>query len=96
MVKFMRARAGALGFAATSPPPRRSTRVLQDDLDNEEEKADLDVLPTILVYQSGQLMHTWIRADWVVSEEVGRDIGSSNGLARLLERYLPRLTQIVD
>lgn len=42
------------------------------------QKTDLDVLPTILVYRGGQLVHTWVRVDWIVEAETG----SSNGGGR--------------
>ena len=98
-VKFLRARAGALGFAtnkstvnssSTLRPPFQlhrtpSRKILvpgrfptdsdsdSDDDDSEEEKSDdgwgddavdTDVLPTLLVYRAGDLVHSWIRVDW--------------------------------
>lgn len=97
--KFLRARAGALGFATSRPktqggnflsarPPfslRRtpSRKILvpggyrsddeDDEEDSEEERSDdgwddddvdTDVLPTLLVYRGGELIHSWIRVDW--------------------------------
>ncbi|KAI0816989.1 hypothetical protein BC628DRAFT_1404635 [Trametes gibbosa] len=107
--KFLRARAGAIGFASSSGSkpslsnvsslnsssllPRRAgpavRRGAQDkdeffDEDHEEEDADedddddddnvhdqweddevdTDVLPTILVYRGGELVHSWVRVDW--------------------------------
>ena len=35
----------------------------EDDRDVDVE-ADLDVLPTMLVYRAGELEHTWVRVDW--------------------------------
>ena len=40
---------------------------------------DTDMLPTILVYRSGQLVHNWVRVDW----EAGL-----LGIDELLERYV--------
>jgi hypothetical protein len=40
-----------------------------DDYEPEEEDVDLDMLPTILVYRDGELLHTWVRVDW----EAGKD-----------------------
>lgn len=41
-----------------------------DGLDEDEEaEADIDMLPTILVYEQGELRHTWVRVDW----EAGKD-----------------------
>ena len=37
--------------------------------DVEEAEADTDMLPTMLVYEKGELLHTWVRVDW----EAGRD-----------------------
>ncbi|KAF8912092.1 thioredoxin-like protein [Gymnopilus junonius] len=30
----------------------------------EDEEVDLDMLPTMLVYRNGQLVHNWVRVDW--------------------------------
>lgn len=39
-----------------------------DDEEGEEEEeevvTDLDMLPTLLVYRAGQIVHNWIRVDW--------------------------------
>ena len=35
-----------------------------EDEDEDEEDVDTDMLPTILVYRSGQLVHNWVRVDW--------------------------------
>jgi len=40
-----------------------------DDYEPEEEEVDLDMLPTVLVYRAGELLHTWVRVDW----EAGKD-----------------------
>ena len=99
-VKFLRARAGALGFASTtsgngfsqrnSRQPFTLTRTPSrkilvpgrfseddsddhdDDDDSDSEKddgwaddsVDTDVLPTMLVYRGGELVHSWVRVDW--------------------------------
>ncbi|KAF7797483.1 hypothetical protein EIP86_008682 [Pleurotus ostreatoroseus] len=108
-VKFLRARAGALGFATSTAasarraassnllavPPfalRRtpSRKILvpgryspgeedDDDFDKDEDEGsedegsnggwedddvDTDVLPTLLVYRGGDLVHSWVRVDW--------------------------------
>jgi hypothetical protein len=95
-VKFLRARAAALGFAsssnATARPsafnPRastvtRSARLVpgrfddssdedaneKDDEDDAgdvdtEDDVDTDMLPTMLVYHDGALVHNWVRVDW--------------------------------
>lgn len=97
--KFLRARAGAIGFAslgrsATRAPGPNSTlsrhdkelytvsensdfsklEHTEDDLGGDyeyesEEDVDLDMLPTILVYRDGELLHTWVRVDWEAGKE---------------------------
>ncbi|KAJ7496043.1 thioredoxin-like protein [Mycena galericulata] len=90
--KFLRARASALGFASTGssssrgvPQLTRTTRVREEDADGEEEEeeiydddVDFDVLPTMLVYRDGELIHNWVRVDW----EAG-----PAGIEELLDHY---------
>ncbi|KAI0766891.1 hypothetical protein BD413DRAFT_567914 [Trametes elegans] len=116
--KFLRARAGAIGFACSSGSkpslsnassfglsrlPARTLsanpqRGLQerdelfddheddddddddDDVDDgqwEDDEVDTDVLPTLLVYRGGELVHTWIRVDWEAKQ----------GLEEFLKRH---------
>ncbi|KAF8496583.1 hypothetical protein JB92DRAFT_2817851 [Gautieria morchelliformis] len=35
-----------------------------DEEDEEQVLTDLDMLPTVLVYRAGQIVHNWIRVDW--------------------------------
>ena len=99
-VKFLRARAGAIGFASTKNKAKGSSSLLSppfslrrtpsrkilvpggypkdsDDEDSEEDDSDqesddgwgddavdTDVLPTMLVYRAGELVHSWVRVDW--------------------------------
>jgi len=62
-----------------------------DDSDNDEnadeDNVDLDMLPTMLVYRDGELVHNWVRVDW----EAGRA-----GIEELLEQHniLPRKDSI--
>ena len=41
-----------------------------DDSDSEkddgwaDDSVDTDVLPTMLVYRGGELVHSWVRVDW--------------------------------
>lgn len=30
----------------------------------EDDEVDTDVLPTLLVYRAGELVHSWVRVDW--------------------------------
>ncbi|KAF5358170.1 hypothetical protein D9756_001336 [Leucocoprinus leucothites] len=90
--KFLRARASALGFAATNNPrlkPRSTKRPLRtfkeedeffsdeqdededdygDNPQSDDEDVDLEMLPTLLVYRDGELVHNWVRVDWVAGE----------------------------
>jgi hypothetical protein len=54
----------------------------QDDDSDEEivddDDVDLDMLPTMLVYRDGELVHNWVRVDW----EAGR-----GGVEELLDKY---------
>ncbi|KAG5354095.1 hypothetical protein C0989_009793 [Termitomyces sp. Mn162] len=49
----------------------------------DDDNVDLDVLPTMLVYRDGELVHNWVRVDW----EAGQA-----GLEELLDKHhiLPR------
>ena len=43
----------------------------EDPYFNDEEEevvTDLDMLPTLLVYRAGQIVHNWIRVDWEAEE----------------------------
>lgn len=35
-----------------------------EDEDVDEDDVDTDMLPTMLAYRSGQLVHNWVRVDW--------------------------------
>lgn len=98
-VKFLRARAGALGFASTTSTNGHSQQISrspftltrtpsrkilvpgrypeEEDSDEEDDNSDsekddgwdddgvdTDVLPTMLVYRAGELVHSWVRVDW--------------------------------
>ena len=123
--KFLRARAGAIGFASGAGQSSKSNPVnasaslsysrvpsrgvisqhsriqekdeffdeveedekANDDDDEEEEDdqweddaVDTDVLPTILVYRGGDLVHSWIRVDWEAKQ----------GIEELLKRCVYR------
>ncbi|KAF9448020.1 thioredoxin-like protein, partial [Macrolepiota fuliginosa MF-IS2] len=34
----------------------------------DDEDIDLEMLPTLLVYRDGELVHNWVRVDWVAEE----------------------------
>ena len=52
-----------------------------EDEDDVDVDVDTDMLPTMLVYRSGQLVHNWVRVDW----EAG-----SLGIDELLKQYVHR------
>lgn len=35
-----------------------------DEAERQEVATDLDMLPTLLVYKAGEIVHNWIRVDW--------------------------------
>lgn len=53
----------------------------EEDWDDEEgdDGVDTDMLPTMLVYKAGQLVHNWVRVDWEAGEA---------GVKDLLERFV--------
>ncbi|KAF7321754.1 Phosducin domain-containing protein [Mycena kentingensis (nom. inval.)] len=56
-----------------------------EDEGGSDDDVDLDMLPTMLVYRDGELVHNWVRVDW----EAGQA-----GIEDLLDRHhiLPRST----
>lgn len=50
-----------------------------DEEEYQEEDVDIDMLPTLLVYRDGELVHNWVRVDW----EAGRA-----GVEELLSRLI--------
>ena len=39
-----------------------------DEEEYEEVDVDTDMLPTLLVYRDGELVHNWVRVDWEAGE----------------------------
>ncbi|KXN91500.1 Phosducin, partial [Leucoagaricus sp. SymC.cos] len=39
-----------------------------DNSESDDENVDLEMLPTLLVYRDGELVHNWVRVDWVAGE----------------------------
>ncbi len=82
IVYALKKETGSLGPSSSSKPPAGDVEkfVVSEESDfgaeddiydyiDDEPEADLDMLPTMLVYQGGELLHTWIRVDW----EAGQD-----------------------
>ncbi|KAF5365809.1 hypothetical protein D9757_012014 [Collybiopsis confluens] len=44
----------------------------------EEDNVDFDMLPTVLVYRDGELVHNWVRVDWEAGDA---------GVEELLEKH---------
>ncbi len=44
------------------------------DDSEEESDVDLDMLPTLLVYRNGELVHNWVRVDWEAGTAGVRDL----------------------
>ncbi|KAL5483321.1 hypothetical protein ACEPAI_8552 [Sanghuangporus weigelae] len=47
-----------------------------------DEDVDLDVLPTLLVYRGGELVHTWVRVDWEAGQEGVEELLSKHHILR--------------
>lgn len=52
--------------------------------EDEDAEADTDMLPTMLIYEKGELLHTWVRVDW----EAGKD-GIENLLLKCVSIFTP-------
>ncbi|KAF8511618.1 thioredoxin-like protein [Hysterangium stoloniferum] len=64
-----------------------------DDDEEEEEYeledvTDADMFPTMLVYQSGELKHNWVRVDWEAESWVKRKEGDSGSNSTSIEALL--------
>lgn len=45
-----------------------------DDEGEQEENVDTDMLPTLLVYRDGELVHNWVRVDWEAGQAGVEDL----------------------
>ncbi|KAJ8463143.1 hypothetical protein ONZ45_g17687 [Pleurotus djamor] len=52
--------------------------------ESDDDNVDLDMLPTMLVYRDGELVHNWVRVDW----EFGGSDNSSTAMAKGIEALL--------
>ncbi|KAG7448459.1 thioredoxin-like protein [Guyanagaster necrorhizus] len=68
----------------------------EDDYDSDEqnhyaeEDVDLDMLPTMLVYRDGQLIHNWVRVDWEAGAAGIDELLEKNRILRPAESFLGR------
>lgn len=59
------------------------------DDEDEEEDVDLDMLPTMLVYRDGELVHNWVRVDWVAKDPSGNG-GAAGITGKFVEDLLEK------
>jgi hypothetical protein len=45
-----------------------------EDEGDQEENVDTDMLPTLLVYRDGELMHNWVHMDWEAGQAGVEDL----------------------
>lgn len=57
-----------------------------EDEDFSEEDVDLDMLPTMLVYRNGELVHNWVRVDWEAGDA---------GLEEFLDKWALRSFDLI-
>ncbi|SJK98506.1 uncharacterized protein ARMOST_01774 [Armillaria ostoyae] len=68
----------------------------EDDYESDEqdryteEDVDLDMLPTMLVYRDGQLIHNWVRVDWEAGATGIDELLEKNRILRPAESFLGR------
>lgn len=46
----------------------------EEDEGEQEEDVDTDMLPTLLVYRDGELVHNWVRVDWEAGQAGVEDL----------------------
>lgn len=46
----------------------------EEDEEDEEDDVDTDMLPTLLVYRDGELVHNWVRVDWEAGQAGVEDL----------------------
>lgn len=46
----------------------------EEDEGDQEENVDTDMLPTLLVYRDGELVHNWVRVDWEAGQAGVEDL----------------------
>jgi len=57
-----------------------------EDTDVDADDVDTDMLPTLLIYRSGQLVHNWVRVDYEIGAERENVLGPE-AVGELLEKY---------
>ncbi|KAK0495956.1 thioredoxin-like protein [Armillaria luteobubalina] len=93
------------GSSVPKSTTHRPSRPIQDDEDDPysdkedegrgrdryaEEDVDLDMLPTMLVYRDGQLIHNWVRVDWEAGAAGIDELLEKNRILRPAESFLGR------
>jgi hypothetical protein len=51
-------------YGSNTDKPTTVVDTVNGDEDEDDDDVDTDMLPTMLVYRSGQLVHNWVRVDW--------------------------------
>ena len=51
-------------YGSNTDKPTNVVDTVNGDEDEDDDDVDTDMLPTMLVYRSGQLVHNWVRVDW--------------------------------
>jgi hypothetical protein len=46
----------------------------EEDEEEGEDDVDTDMLPTLLVYRDGELVHNWVRVDWEAGQAGVEDL----------------------
>lgn len=67
------------------------TPYYDDEEENEEVEVDTDMLPTLLVYRDGQLVHNWVRVDWEAGKAGVDDLLARHHVISSSSRGLPAL-----
>ncbi|KIK23239.1 hypothetical protein PISMIDRAFT_649505 [Pisolithus microcarpus 441] len=62
-----------------------------DEEEDGEVEVDTDMLPTLLVYRDGQLVHNWVRVDWEAGEAGVDDLLARHHVISSSSRGLPAL-----
>ncbi|KAI6000942.1 thioredoxin-like protein, partial [Pisolithus marmoratus] len=67
------------------------TPYYDDEEEDDEVEVDTDMLPTLLVYRDGQLVHNWVRVDWEAGKAGVDDLLARHHVISSSPRGLPAL-----